>query len=449
MDLRQDLSGTVDGLMPELKGLLEQLVSIPSIAFPDYPKENVQRAHDLVAEELRKSGVGEIQVLNLPDTSPVVYGRIPPPPGAPTVLLYGHYDVQPSGDESLWNTPPFTPTEKDGAIYGRGAADCKANVVAHIGALRAFGGKPPVGVTIVIEGQEEFGSVFDDYPAERPDLFQADALLICDAGNIRAGQPTLVTALRGVADVFVEVRTLAAPVHSGQFGGAAPDALLALVAALATLHDADGNVAVAGLRRDKWTGANYTDQEFAEATGMEPGMPLIGTGPIGERIWYGPAITVIGLDAPATKTAASAVVPYAKAYLNVRVHPEQDPVEGQRAVIEHLRKVKPFGIDLQVTGGDVGTGFAAGTTGPAYSAMSAAMKKAWGVDAVNSAMGGSIPLTNSMAAANPGSEVLMLGVEDSKCNMHGFNERVLVSELRNVALAEAEFFQLFANGTRK
>ncbi|WP_067699602.1 M20/M25/M40 family metallo-hydrolase [Nocardia jejuensis] len=445
MDSRQDLRSTVDGLMPELKELLGQLVAIPSIAFPDYPKENVRRAHDLVADELRKSGVADLQVLNLPDTSPVVYGRIPAPPGAPTVLLYGHYDVQPSGDESLWKTPPFTPTEQDGAVYGRGAADCKANVVAHIGALRAFGGKPPVGVIVVIEGQEEYGSVFDDYPAEKPELFQADALLICDAGNIRAGTPTLVTALRGVADVFVEVRTLAAPVHSGQFGGAAPDALLALMAALATLHDADGNVAVPGLRRDTWTGANYTDAEFAEITGMAPGMPLLGTGPIGERIWYGPAITVIGLDAPPVKTAASAVVPYAKAYLNVRVHPEQDPAEGQRAVIEHLRKVTPFGIELTVTGGDVGSGFAAGTTGPAYAAMREAMARAWGTEAVDSAMGGSIPLTNSMAAANPAAEVLMLGVEDSSCNMHGFNERVLLSELTGVALAEAEFFQLFAD----
>lgn len=449
MEPRKDLSGTVDALMPELTAKLEQLVAIPSIAFPDYPKENVQRAHDFVAEELRKAGVDDMQVLNLPDTSPVVYGRIPAPPGAPTVLLYGHYDVQPPGDESLWHTPPFTPTVKDGAIYGRGAADCKANVIAHIGALRAYGGKPPVGVTIVIEGQEEYGSAFDDYPAEKPELFQADALLICDAGNLRAGTPTLVTALRGVADVFVEVRTLAAPVHSGQFGGAAPDALLALMAGLATLHDADGNVAVAGLRRDTWTGANYTDAEFAEITGMAPGMPLLGTGPIGERIWYGPAITVIGLDAPPVKTAASAVVPYARAYLNVRVHPEQDPAEGQAAVIEHLRKVKPYGIELTVTGGDVGTGFAAGTSGPAYSAMRDAMGKAWGTTAVDSAMGGSIPLTNSMAKANPKAEVLMLGVEDSNCNMHGYNERVLVSELRNVALAEAEFFQLFADRMRK
>ncbi|MFC9999321.1 M20/M25/M40 family metallo-hydrolase [Nocardia sp. NPDC127526] len=449
MDQRTDLRGAIGGLLPELTELLEQFVAIPSIAFPDYPEENVRRAHDLVAEELRKSGVSDLQVLNLPDTSPVVYGRIPAPPGAPTVLLYGHYDVQPSGDESLWHTPPFTPTLKDGAMYGRGAADCKANVVAHIGALRAFGGKPPVGVTIVIEGQEEYGSAFDDYPAEQPELFRADALLICDAGNIRAGTPTLVTALRGVADVFVEVRTLAAPVHSGQFGGAAPDALLALMAALTTLHDENGNVAVAGLRRDTWTGADYTEAEFAEITGMAPGMPLLGTGPIGERIWYGPAITVIGLDAPPTKTAASAVVPYARAYLNVRVHPEQDPAEGQRAVIEHLRKVKPYGIELTVTGGDVGAGFAAATNGPAYAAMREAMGKAWGAEVVDSAMGGSIPLTNSMAAANPGAEVLMLGVEDSQCNMHGFNERVLLSELGNVALAEAEFFQLFADRMRK
>ncbi|MFI9504501.1 M20/M25/M40 family metallo-hydrolase [Nocardia sp. NPDC052566] len=443
-----DLRGVVGDLLPELTDVLERLISIPSIAFPDYPAEQVRRAHDLVADELRKSGVDDIQTLRLPDTAPVVYGRIPAPDGAPTVLLYGHYDVQPSGDEKLWQTPPFTPTERDGAIYGRGAADCKANVVAHLGALRAYGGKPPVGVTIVIEGQEEYGSAFDGYPAEHPELFRADALLICDTGNIRAGVPTLTTALRGVADVYVEVRTLAAPVHSGQFGGAAADALLTLTAALATLHDADGNVAVPGLRRDTWTGADYTAAEFAEIVGMPPGMPLLGTGPIGERIWYGPAITVIGLDAPPVKTAASAVVPYARAYLNVRVHPEQDPAEGQRAVIDHLREIRPYGIELTVTGGDVGAGFAAATNGPAYAAMSEAMTKAWGADVVYSAMGGSIPLTNALAAANPGAEVLMLGAEDAKCNLHGFNERVLLSELHNVALAEAEFFQLFADRKR-
>ncbi|MEU8894894.1 M20/M25/M40 family metallo-hydrolase [Nocardia sp. NPDC048505] len=439
-----NLSGRVDGLRPELTDLLKQLVAIPSIAFPGYPPENVQRAHDFVADQLRMSGVEDLRVLDLPDTAPVVYGRIPAPPGAPTVLLYGHYDVQPAGDESLWRTPPFTPTERDGALYGRGAADCKANVIAHLGALRAHGGKPPVGITVVIEGQEEYGSALDDYPAAHPELFQADALLICDAGNIRAGTPTLTTALRGVADVFVEVRTLAAPVHSGQFGGAAPDALLALLAALSTLHDAEGNVAVPGLRRDTWTGADFTAAEFARMTGMAPGMPLLGTGPIGERIWYGPAITVIGLDAPPTATAASAVVPYAKAALNVRVHPDQDPVEGQRAVIEHLERVRPYGIELQVTGGEVGAGYSAATTGPAYAAMREAMRRAWGAEVVDSAMGGSIPLTNALAAANPRAEILLLGAEDAECNLHGYNERVLLDELCRVALAEAEFFQLFA-----
>ncbi|MGW0250337.1 M20/M25/M40 family metallo-hydrolase [Nocardia goodfellowii] len=448
MTPRGDLPGIVDALRPELTQLLKQLVAIPSIAFPGYPAENVRRAHDFVAAELRKSGVEDIRKLELPDTAPVVYGRIPAPPGAPTVLLYGHYDVQPAGDESRWDTSPFTPTERDGAIYGRGAADCKSNVIAHIGALRAHRGRPPVGITVVIEGQEEYGSVLDGYPAEHPELFQADALLICDTGNIRVGTPTLTTALRGVTDVFVEVRTLAAPVHSGQFGGAAPDALLALMAALTTLHDADGNVAVPGLRRDTWTGVNFTETEFATIAGVEPGMPLLGTGPIGERIWYGPAITVIGLDAPPTATAASAVVPYAKAALNVRVHPEQDPAEGRQAVIEHLRKVRPYGIELQVTGGEVGAGFAAGTSGPAYAAMREAMRRAWGTEVVDSATGGSIPLTNTLAAANPGAEILLLGTEDAGCNMHGFNERVLLSELRNVALAEAEFFHLFAERMR-
>ncbi|MFC4336192.1 M20/M25/M40 family metallo-hydrolase [Salininema proteolyticum] len=434
--------------MPELTEKLEHLVAIPSIAFPGYPEDRVREACDYIAAQLREAGVPEVRTLDLPDTAPIVVGEIPAPEGAPTVLLYAHYDVQPSGDETSWDTPPFTPTTVDGAVYGRGAADCKANVVAHLGALKAFDGRPPVGVKIVIEGQEEYGSAFDDYPPENPELFRADAILVCDTGNIRAGTPTLTTALRGVADVFVEVRTLKAPVHSGQFGGAAPDALLALTRALSTLHDEDGNVAVEGLRRDAWEGANYTDEEFAEITGMEPGMPLIGSGPVGERLWYGPAVTVIGLDAPPVDTAASAVVPYARAYLNVRVHPEQDAAEGQRAVVEHLRKARPFGIDLKVTGGDTGSGFAARTDGPAYAAMSRAMETAWGEETVDMAMGGSIPLTTSLARANPGAEVLMLGAEDGKCGLHGFNERVLLSELENTALAEAEFLRLFAETRR-
>jgi len=205
--------------------------------------------------------------------------EIPAPPGAPTVLLYSHYDVVPVGDESKWLSPPFEATERDGAIYGRGAADTKSNILMHVGALRAWEGRPPVGIRIVIEGQEEVGSAFSSFPPTRPELFTADAMVIGDMGSFRPGVPTLTVALRGMAMVTVEARTLAGPKHSGQFGVAAPDALLALLRALASLNDEHGDVAVPGLRREEWTGASYSDAARAASVstcGRDPQSPSPG-----------------------------------------------------------------------------------------------------------------------------------------------------------------------------
>lgn len=439
------LEATVDDLMDTLRADLERLAAIPSIAFPGFPPEPVQEAHDLLVELLRGAGVPTVERLDLPDTSPVIYGEIPPPtPEAPTVLLYGHYDVQPPGDESLWLSPPFEPTPIEGGLRARGIADDKSNVIAHLGMLRAYGGRPPVGIKIVIEGQEEYGSAFDDYPPTDPERFACDAMVVADLGNLRPGTPTLTTALRGASEVVVEVRTLAEPRHSGEFGGAAPDALLVLLKALATLHDVHGDVAVEGLRREDWTGTTYTEDEFRALAGVRDGVPLVGSGSLGERLWSGPAITVVGLDAPSVEHAASAVVPYARAKLNLRFHPRQDAKEAQAKLVDHLRSLTPFGVPLTVTPGDTGPGYEAATGGPAYRAARAALKEAWGEDASSVATGGSIPLVNGLAKAAPGAEVLLFGAQDSMCNLHAPNERVLFSELRNTVVAMAAFVREYA-----
>ncbi|WP_406340911.1 M20/M25/M40 family metallo-hydrolase [Streptomyces sp. NBC_00648] len=440
-----ELETRVDGLMDGLRADLERLAAIPSIAFPGFPPEPVQQAHNLVAELLRDAGVPHIERLDLPGTAPVVYGQIPAPtPDAPTVLLYGHYDVQPPGDQALWLSPPFEPTPVEGGLRARGIADDKSNVIAHLGMLRVYGGRPPVGIKIVIEGQEEYGSAFDTYPPVDPERFACDAMVIADLGNLRPGTPTLTTGLRGAAEVTVEVRTLDEPRHSGEFGGAAPDALLALLKVLATLHDVHGDVAVEGLRRDPWTGTTYTEEEFRSLAGVREGLPLIGSGSLGERLWSGPAITVIGLDAPAVEHAASAVVPYARAKLNLRFHPLQDPREALGKLVDHLRALRPFGIPLTVTPGDTGPGYEAATGGPAYRAALTALKEAWGTEASYVATGGSIPLVNGLARAAPGAEVLLFGAQDSMCNLHAPNERVLFSELRNTVIAMAAFVREYA-----
>lgn len=444
MDTR-DLQAEVDGLMDGLRADLERLAAIPSVAFPGFPAEPVREAHDLLVGLLGEAGVERIERIDLPDTAPVILGEIPPPtPDAPTVLLYSHYDVQPAGDEKLWKSPPFEPTPVEGGLRARGIADDKSNVIAHLGMLRAFKGRPPVGVEIVFEGQEEYGSPFDDYPPTDPERFACDAMVIADLGNLRPGTPTLTTGLRGASEVVVEVRTLEEPRHSGEFGGAAPDALLVLVRALATLHDVHGDVAVEGLRREKWAGASYTEDEFRSLAGVEDGVPLIGSGTLGERLWSGPAITVIGLDAPAVEHAASAVVPYARAKLNLRFHPRQDPKEAQARLVEHLRSLTPFGVRLTVTPGDTGPGYEATTGGPAYRAALTALKEAWGTDASYVATGGSIPLVNGLAKAAPGAEVLLFGAQDSMCNLHAPNERVLFSELRSTVVAMCAFVREYA-----
>ena len=439
---RPALAERVVRLMPELKADLLRLARIRSIAFPGFPTGPLREAYDAVAHLFHEAGVQRMELLSLPDTAPIVTGEIPAPDGAPTVLLYAHYDVQPAGDERLWETPPFDPSERDGAIYGRGVADDKAGVITHLGALRAFDGRPPVGIKVLIEGQEEYGSALDSYPRERPDLFRADAILVCDAGNVRPGVPTLTTALRGDAEVIVEVRTLAEAKHSGEYGGAAPDALIALVRALATLHDEHGNVAVAGLRRAPWIGGSYDEAEFRRRAGVEPEVPLFGSGTLGERLWSGPAITVVGIDAPAVDGAVNAVIPYARAKLNLRVHPEQPAAEAQAALIRHLETVRPFGIALRAApAGDAGDGFAATTAGPAYQAARVALRSAWGSDPVHMATGGAIPLASALHAAAPDAEILFFGPQDGLCNLHAPNERVLLGELERAVLAEAALLQ--------
>jgi acetylornithine deacetylase/succinyl-diaminopimelate desuccinylase-like protein len=271
-------------------------------------------------------------------------------------------------------------------------------------------------------------------------VFAADAIVVGDMGSIRPGVPTLTIGLRGMAVVTVQVTTLAGPKHSGQFGGAAPDALLTLIRALASFHDARGDVAVSGLRRETWTGASYGDDEFRDLAEIEPGMPFFGTGGLGERLWSGPAITVTGMDVLPVDRAVNAVVPFARAKISTRIHPEQDPLEAQAAVVRHLEELRPFGIELEVEAAETGKGFFAQTTGPAYDAARAALSSAWGAESVFVATGGSIPLVSALSEAAPDAEILLLGTTDGFANIHAPNERVLVSEFENAVVAEAEFF---------
>lgn len=433
------------GLMPKLESELKALVRIPSIATTGFPSEPLFAAHEYIVGLLTAAGVPQIGDLRIPGkTAPVILATAPGPPGSPTVLMYSHYDVVPADDVELWDSPPFEPTTRDGAIYGRGTADSKANVIGMIGALSIFEGTPPVTVKFVIEGQEEFGSPFDNYPPEAPELFAADAMIIADVGSVRPGSPTLTVALRGSAQVIVELTTLGADKHNGLYGGAAPDARLALIRALASLHDDHGDVAVSGLLREPWAGSSYTEDEFRTLAEIQPGLPLLGTGGIGERIWSGPAITVTGIDAPPVDGAVNAVASTARAVVNLRVHPRQPAVEAQAALVRHLEALRPFGLRLMVTAGETGDGFAAAEGGPAFNAALSALSQSWDEQAELMAGGGSIPLVMALDTAVPAAEKLLFGATDGYANIHGPNERVLLDEIEKAVVAKAIFFQEYA-----
>jgi len=453
MSERPSHATALSALMPRLKEDLARLVAVPSLSewgYPEHTRPALLEAHQAVVELLRDAGVESFSSLELEGTAPVITGEIPAPPGAPTVLLYGHYDVVPAGDESLWTSPPFEATERDGAIYGRGAADSKSNILVHVGALRAWEGKPPVGIKLLIEGQEEVGSPLEEgHPSANPEPFRADAILVADGGSIRAGQPSLTVSLRGDARITVEVRTLASNKHSGQYGGAAPDALVVLVRALASLWDEHGDVAVEGLRREEWSGESYTDEEFRALAGLEEGMPIVGTGGIGSKIWSGPGITVLGIDCPAVDGAPASVQSHARAVLNVRIHPEQPAAEAQEIVMRHLEAERPFGVPLQVTAGAIGDGYRAASSGPAWDAMIAAMSTAWGADTVEIATGGAIPLVKAMSEGVPEATMFVFGATDSFANIHGPDERLLVDEWEKAVLAETLFFQELADRMRR
>jgi acetylornithine deacetylase/succinyl-diaminopimelate desuccinylase-like protein len=449
MSSRPSRATAIAELMPQLKEDLARLVAIPSVSewgFPAQTRAALLEAHQAVIEIMRSAGVETFGSLELEGTAPVITGEIPAPEGAPTVLLYGHYDVVPAGDEAQWTSPPFEATERDGAIYGRGTADSKANILVHVGALRAWNGRPPVGIKLLIEGQEEVGSPLEEgYPAANPEPFRADAVLVADGGSIRAGQPSLTVSLRGDARITVEVRTLASNKHSGQYGGAAPDALVVLLRALASLWAPNGDAAVEGLRREEWSGETYTDEEFRKLAGIGADMPIVGSGGLGSRIWSGPAITVLGIDCPAVDGAPASVQSHARAVLNVRVHPEQPAAEAQTAVMRHLEAQRPFGVPLEVTAGAIGDGFRAESSGWAWDAMVAAMSAAWGAETVEIATGGAIPLVKAISDGVPDAAIFVFGCTDSFANIHGPDERLLVDEWEKAVLAETLFFEEFAN----
>ncbi|MGP4005929.1 dipeptidase [Streptomyces sp. 4N124] len=441
---------TVAALMPRARAELTELVAFKSVAdFDQFPKSESEGAANWVADALRAEGFQDVALLDTPDGTQSVYGYLLGPEGAKTVLLYAHYDVQPPLDEAAWTTPPFELTERDGRWYGRGAADCKGGVIMHLLALRALkaNGGIPVHVKVIAEGSEEMGTGgLERYAEEHPELLEADTVVIGDAGNFRVGLPTVTSTLRGMTLVRVRIDTLEGNLHSGQFGGAAPDALGALIRVLDSLRAEDGSTTVDGLTDEtSWDGLQYDEGQFRTDAKVLDGVGLIGSGTVADRLWARPAVTVLGIDCPPVVGATPSVQASARALISLRVPPGVDAAEATKLLQAHLEAHTPWGARVhseQVGGGQA---FRADTSSPAYQAMADAMAVAYpGQDMQYAGQGGSIPLCNTLAALYPNAEILLIGLSEPEAQIHAVNESVSPQELERLSVAEALFLRNYA-----
>ncbi|WP_043644390.1 dipeptidase [Nocardioides alkalitolerans] len=436
-----DLRARVAAVLPAVRQDLEALVRIESVSADPARAGEVQRSAEAVAALLEAEGL-DTRIVSADGGAPAVIASRPAPEGAPTVLLYAHHDVQPEGDHAAWATSPFEPTEADSPagprLFGRGAADDKAGVVAHLGALRALGDDLGVGVTVFVEGEEEVGS--DTLPAllaAHAEELRADVIVIADSTNWDIGVPALTTSLRGLVRVDVEVRTLTHGVHSGMWGGLVPDALIALSRLIATLHDDAGDVAVPGLHAGPAADVDYPEERLRAESGVAPGVELFGTGTAVERLWTKPSLSITGLDAPQVDGASNTLVPAARAKISMRVAPGDTCESALAALRAHLEAHVPWGAQLTVTVVDTGEATQIDATGPVYDVARAAFAEAWdGTAPVDMGVGGSIPFIAEFLEAFPEAAVLVTGVEDPDTRAHGANEGLHLAEFDRVLLAE-------------
>ena len=458
---------TVERLFASQLETLKTLVRIPGIAWDAFDANHLKASAKAVSQLFESTGLFEsVEILRAPKGetagnpgmgAPAVVAHRPARNGARQVLLYAHHDVQPQGDESLWQTSPFEPVVVADAVngdrmFGRGAADDKAGIIAHHTALLALqgilGNDFDLGVTMFVEGEEEAGSPsFRNFLEKYQEKLEADVIVVADSSNFSTTIPAITTTLRGLVSQVFEIRTLDHALHSGMYGGVVPDAMLAMVRVLASLHDEVGHVAVAGLHQGHASDLPYSEAELRADSGLLPNTELIGSGSILDRIWARPALTVIGVDVPSVATSSNTMQPAVRAKVSMRLAPGQDPSSALEALRAHLETNVAFGAEITFGDIEMGSPFAAETGEWAHSLMSSALSLAYGAESVDIGIGGSIPFIADLKEVFENAQILVTGVEDPDSRAHSPNESVHLPTLKAAMTAET-LFLLGANALR-
>ena len=426
--------------------ILGKLVEIPSISSVDSHKDDVVYSANFVKELFEDLGL-EGKVVSVENGQPAVLAKTLLDSKKKTVLLYAHHDVQPVGDESAWNTNPFTPTISGGRLYGRGSGDDKAGIVLHYGVIEQLIQSLPVNIKVFIEGEEEIGSpTMEEFIKQNREDLEADVIVIADSGNIKIGEPTITTSLRGLVDATIKVKIPIQPVHSGVGGGIVPDAMMVLSKVLSSFHDDEGNLQINGLDVDKQKVTELDKELIKKMLGGEKNIPFFETSSISERLWLEPALNILAIDAPRVEDSVNLIIPEAKAKVSLRLAPSQDPEKAMKLLENHIKQNSPWGVKVDFIRGAKGSGVLCSSSGNFIQILLEKFRESWGREPSFMGVGGSIPFANVFSTQFPDAEIALIGVSDGELgNAHAPNESVELKDLEKMISALSNALTGYAN----